>query len=146
MSIDLSKVQLATTYNSYKNDGFNYTGSINFPTSLLANQLSLTTTTVSLGEFPQFSKFFAFYNTANDAIAGRSNPQWYDANSSGQFQVGIHVSSPPAQVGWISCGIYPVILGQSILVTAAVQNPYSVNITLDPLNVPYSFIEYTLAN
>jgi hypothetical protein len=145
MSVDLSKVILATPYNAFKNDGDLYTGSINFPTSLTAGQLSVTTVPTTLGELPQFSKFYAYFQEFLDATVG--NPQqWYPAGVGGQWGVGIHVSAPAPNVGWLNAAIYPVILGNTILVTAQVFNPYSNTVTLNALNVPFAFVEYTLAN
>jgi hypothetical protein len=145
MSVDLSKVVLATSANSFKNDDQIYTGSINFPTSLLASQLSVTTVTVNLSEVPNFSKFYAYFKEYLDATVGGA-AQWYPANVGGQWSVGIYVSAPSGYAGWINCAIYPVIEAGVIYVTAAVFNPYSVNITLTALNVPFAFVIYSLAN
>jgi hypothetical protein len=143
--INLDDVIFSSVNNSFKNDGDLYTGSINFPTSLTAGQLSITTTAVALGELPQFSKFYAYFQEFLDATIG--NPaQWYPCNVGGQFSVGIDVTAPGPEAGWITAGIYPVILGDEVLVTAAVFNPYNVTVTLAALNVPFAFIEYTLAN
>ena len=143
--MNLDNVILATAYNSFKNDGFNYTGSISFPTSLTSNQLSITTTPVSLGELPQFSKFYAFFKEYLDATVGNA-AEWYPCNVGGQFGVGIDVTAPGGEAGWIQASVYPVITGDTVLVTAAVFNPYNVTITLAALTVPFAFIEYTLAN
>lgn len=143
--INLDNVIFSSENNSFKNDGDIYTGSISFPTSLTSGQLSVTTTAVNLGEVVQFSKFYAYFQEYLDATVGNL-PQWYPANVGGQFSVGIYVNSPSPNAGWINCGIYPVIFGDQILVTAAVQNPYSNSISLNSLNVPFAFIEYTLAD
>src|ERR1035437_2454712 len=108
--IDLSKIIMDTSYNSFKNDGFLYPGSINFPTSLIAGQLSVTSVAVNLGETVQFSKFYAYFQEFLDATVGNS-AQWYPCNVGGQFSVGIYVSAPSGDVGWINASIYPVIVG-----------------------------------
>jgi hypothetical protein len=143
--VDLSQVISATTYNAFKNDGFLYTGSLNFPTSITAGATSTVTSVITLGEAPQFSKFYAYFQEYLDATVGGS-AEWYPASVGSQWNVGIHVSAPGGDVGWLNCAIYPVINGQKVTVTGIVFNPYSGTITLTALNVPFAFVEYTLAN
>lgn len=145
MSIDLSKVQFASTYNSFKNDGLLYTGSISFPTSLTAAQQYTATTTISTLVNPQFSKFYANFLEIVDAINSVGSPQWYDATIAAN-SVAILVTGPPGEAGWINCGVYPIISGNEIVVTASIFNPYPVSITLQPLTVSFAFFEYTLAD
>jgi hypothetical protein len=145
MGVDLSKVQFASTYNAFKNNNTLYTGSISFPTSLTSGQQSITTQAVPISVSPQFSKFYANFWEVVDRISSTSSAQWYEAPISA-YSVGIQVTAPAPNVGVINCGVYPVLIGNQMLVTAQVNNPYSNGITLGALTVPYAFIEYTLAN
>ena len=142
--IDLSKVIYSSNNNSFKNDGTIYTGSVTFPTSLTSGQNSITTTTINISSFPQFSKFYANFKEEADCVYSTGSVQWYDEIVSAG-SIGIHVNTAP-HVGYINCSLYPVILTNTVLITASVQNPYNVTIGLDSLTVPYAFIEYTLAN
>lgn len=144
MSVDLSQVQFASPYNSFKNDNVLYTGSVNFPTSLTAGQTYVNATTISLSEAPQFSKFYAYFQEYLDATVG--NPAyWYPANVGGQYSVGVYVNDPLAEQSWLNGFIYPVIFSGEALVTVSVFNPYPVTVTLTALNVPYAFVTYSLA-
>lgn len=148
--IDYSKLELYTPSNAFKNVN-KYSGSLSFPTSISSGATSTTTSVVSLSDTPIFSSFFANFLENNEAIslyvsgAGTTPKRWYTSSTPGAFGVGIHVSAPAAQVGWIGGAIYPIINGSTATVTGTIVNPYSVNITIDAVVVSFVFVEYTLA-
>lgn len=144
MNVDLSKLILHTGYNAFKNDGLVYTGSIDFTTSLTSSQLWTSTTSFTISSFPQFTKFFAFFQEAVDATTLLGSAQWYP-NNVAVGSIAAHVTTAPF-VGYIGASIYPIINGNTVTVTAELQNPYASTVSLDALNVPFAFIEYTLAN
>lgn len=148
---DLSKLILYTPDNAFKNVNV-YTGSINFPTSLSAGQTATVTSAITLTDSPVFTNWFAYFLEETEAIgiygfsAGTTPQRWYSGNVAGNFGIGIHVNSPAGNVGWINCGLYPIINGNVVTMTGVVFNGYSNSISLDALNVPFVFVEYTLAN
>lgn len=143
MTVDLSKVVFYSGANAFKNDGTVYTGSLTFPTSLTSGQLGAVTTSFTLSSAPQFSKFFANFVETVDAM--NSKPaQWYDEELC--YSVGIYINSPSIYANWYAAFIYPIINGNTVTVRLEFQNPYGTSITLNPLTVPFAFVEYTLAN
>lgn len=145
MTVDLSKLILYTPDNAFKNVN-KYSGSVVFPTSATAGQTVTVTTTVSLTDVPIYTDYFAQFVELEDAITGGSSKLWYSGNEAGNFGIGIHVSAPVGNVGWLGCGVYPVINGTTLTMTGTFINPYSNSITLDALTVPFVFVEYTLAS
>lgn len=141
---DLSKLILYSPDNSFKNVN-KYPGSLSFPTSLTGSQVSNTSVTISLSDSPVFLEFFANFLELLDAINGIGSAQWYSANVSGGNDIGIHVTTAP-HVGWIGCSLYSVVSGSTVTVTGTVINPYSSTVSLDPLTIPFVFIDYDLAN
>lgn len=152
MGVDLSKVISASTYNSYKNDGFVYTGSFTTPITLTAAQQYTATQSVTLATQPQFSKFFANFQEFADLFEqyhGNTdfNPaEWYPCNVGGYENVGLTVTAPMAQQGPIQASIYPVILAGTLLSMLYINNPYNVTITLTSISIPWAFVVYSLAN
>ena len=144
MSVDLSELILYSPDNAFKNAS-SYSGTIVFPTSLSTGQNWTGSFSVNLSVDPVYSMFYAYFQEFFDATLGNS-AQWYPANVSGYFNIGIYVNSPTVNAGWISCGIYYILNGNTIKVVGNVQNPYSNSITLNALSVPCVFIDYTLAN
>lgn len=148
---DYSKLVLSSTTNAFKNVN-RYSGSLTFPTGLNAGQTVNVTSIIELTDNPVFTQFFANFLETTEAIglyvsaAGTTPTRWYSGNIPGLYGVGIHVNAPAGQVSWLSCSVYPVINGNTVVVTGTVINPYAVSITLDSLTVPWVFVEYTLAN
>lgn len=149
--IDYSKIVFSSDTNAFKNVN-RYSGTLTFPTGLNAGQTVDVTSRVQLTDSPVFTQFFANFLETTEAIglyasaAGTTPVRWFSANIPGLFGVGIHVNAPAGQVSWLSCSVYPVINGSTVVVTGTVINPYAVSITLDSLTVPWVFVEYTLAN
>lgn len=144
MASDISKLILYTPDNAYKNISV-YSGTIHFPTSLSSGQQLTVTSTFTLGAAPSLSKLFAYFTEVADAIYSYRGSEWYPGEVA-SFNIGIYVSAPSGNVGWLNCGVYPVINGNTVTVTGAVANPYSNSITLNALSVPFVFIDYELAN
>jgi hypothetical protein len=148
MTVDLSKVVLSTSANSFKNDGVQYSGSIALPSSLTSTQTYIATQTITLDEQPQYSKFYAQFYEVTDAIfnsGNYTNLQWYPANVGGWGQVAVHTTTSPF-TGAFGGFIYPVINAGTILVTLRIVNPYSATIALTSYTIPWTFIIYSLAN
>lgn len=141
---DLTKLILYSPDNAYKNVN-KYSGSITFPTSLTSGQTATVTSTVILTASPVYTRFFSNFVELNDAVAASVTKQWYSANVSGNFGIGIHISTAPF-TSWVGCGLYPVINGNVVTVTGVVINPTGSTVSLDALIVPFIFLEYTLAN
>lgn len=148
--IDLSKVVLATQYNSFKNNNI-YTGSINFPTSVAAGVTTQTTVTIALNETPNFSKFFGYFQEFTDTDqqytvgSGYNGAEWYPSNVGGQGDVGLLVITPLANAGPYGGFLYGVIQDNALVVTASITNIYSSTATYQALNVPFAFIDYSLS-
>lgn len=152
MTVDLSKVELATTYNSYKNDNAVYTGSFTTPTTLTSQQQYLATQSVTLATLPQFSKFYANFQEWADMFEQFSGnldfngPEWYPCNVGGYENIGLTVTAPVAQKSVIQASVYPVILAGTLIPTLYINNPYSVTITLTAVTIQWAFVVYSLAN
>lgn len=151
MTVDLSKVATISTYNSFKNDNQQFTGTITTPSSLTANQTITTTQTISLSEAPQFSKFYSRFQEVGDmqwqfnGLSGFNGIEWYPANVSGIGAVGVMVTTAPFAAA-IGAFIYVVIVGSTALVRFKITNPYSSTVSLTVQSIPWTFIEYTLAS
>lgn len=151
MSVDLSKLTLYTPDNAFKNVN-RYTGSLTFPTSLTAGQTGTVSLTIPLTDTPVFTELFANFLELAEAIslyvfaAGTTPKRWYSGNESGGFGIGLHISAPAPNVGWINGGISTSINGSNVTVTGTVINPYGVTITIDSVTVSFVFVEYTLAS
>lgn len=145
MSVNYDNVQFASSANAFKNDNTLYSNTFAFPTSLTSGQLYQGTQTTTLSVTPKFSKFYANFKEYLDASFGTGSAQWYDAQTA-SLAIGLHISAPVGNVGWISGGLFPVLNGNQLIVTAYVANPYSNTVTIDALSVPYVFITYTLGN
>lgn len=148
--IDLSKVQYDSSANSFKNDSLLYIGSIVFPTTIAVGTFVTITQDFTVPEQPVFSHLYAFFKEFSDASAsfngysGDRGAQWYKISVNAK--VGLIVTAPAANAGPLEALIYPVINGSTITVTGIVNNPYPSNITLNPVTVPFGYIEYTLTN
>jgi len=146
---DLSKLQYFSGANSFKNDGFIYTGSIAFPTSIAGGSFVTTTQSFTLSSAPVFSMLYCYYQEYYDAAqqntigSGYNGPQWYQASVNSKL--GLVIPSG-VHAGVIDATVYTVIDGNTVTVTGLVNNPYSTAITLNAVSVPYAFIEYTLTN
>lgn len=147
---DLTKVDYTSMANSFKNDNFIYTGTMTFPTSIASGSFVTVTQSFDIGESPQFSMLYAYFqeylDTSEEYFGGVSfRPQeWYSISINSK--VGMLVTAPAPQAGPLDAIIYPVINGTTVTVTGLVNNPYSVGITLEALEVPWAFVIYTLAN
>jgi hypothetical protein len=143
MSVDLSKLELITTFDAFKNAAV-YTGSLTLPASVPPATVSVpvtqSTTSFTVTDKPIFSTFFAYFVETLDAILGNNNPQWYNAQIAGQGYVAYPISG-----GQVNCYVYPVININTVTITCQAVNQtattYSANIS-----VPYAFVGYTLAN
>ena len=145
MALDLTKLILYSPDNALKNVN-KYSGTIVMPTSLTANQISTTTVTFAMSDAPVFNELFCFYKDIVDAIYTTGSAQWYSSNNAGHASAGVHVNAPAGNVGYLSFFIVPTINGSNLSINAILINPYSNGVTLDPLSIPFNFIEYTLAN
>jgi hypothetical protein len=150
MTIDLDKVSFSSAHNAYKNDDQVYSGTITLPTSLLASASSTTTSTFSVATPPVFSEFYAQFTEVLDllqyAVGTYGNPQWYSIDFAATGDIGIWVTAPGPFQSVITANLIPVINGTSISVQATITNPYSTNITLGALSIPFRFVTYSLAN
>lgn len=155
MGIDLSKVQLASDYNAFKNDDVLYSGTYNFPTTLTPGFSYISPQTFNIGTVPQFMKFFAYFiHFADEPFvlgppAGVPNPaylRWYES-SAAFYNIGLNVTGPSGNVGApLNAALWYTINGTNVTVQGWVFNPYSNNITVSAVNVPFVFVEYSLAN
>lgn len=141
----LSDLVFYSPDNAFKNVN-SYPGSITFPTSVTAGATATVTSVINLTDTPVFTNFFTNFLQITDAEFGTGSAQWYTSNESGGFDVAVQVTAPPIHVGYIGAAIYPVIDGNVVTVTGVIPNPYSDNLTLTALTVPFVFVEYTLAN
>lgn len=150
MSVDLDKVDFASPYNAYKNDGEVYTGTIAFPLSLTANQNGIVNVTIPFQEPPTFSEFYAFFTEELDLTlfpnGTYGNPQWYSIDFSAGGGLGVWVTAPTIHQGVVHGYILPIISGNTITVQAFLPNTYSSTTTFAPLVVPFAFVSYSLAN
>lgn len=151
MSVDLTKLTLYTPDNAFKNVN-KYSGSLTFPTSLTAGQTGTVSLTIPLTDTPVFTQLFANFLEVAEAIslyafgAGTTPKRWYSNNESGGFGIGLHVSAPAPNAGWINGNIAATINGANVTVTGTVVNPDAATITIDSLTVSFVFVEYTLAS
>lgn len=139
------KLILYSGFNSFKNSD-KYSGSISFPTSVAAGAVGTKTSVFALDDPPVYTEFFSYFKLVSDTIFSTGNSNWYGEAVSGAANVGVHVSAPSANAGWIGASLYPVIDGTTVTITAEVVNPYGSTITIDALSVDFVFIDYTLAN
>lgn len=144
-SPNLSDLIFYSSDNAFKNVN-SYSGSVTFPTSVLAGATATVTSVITLTDTPVFTNFFANFLQITDAEFSTGSAQWYTSNESGGGDIGIHVSAPGPDVGWLDAFVYPVINGNTVTMTGSVFNPFSGTITLDLLTVPFVFVEFTLAN
>lgn len=144
-SPDLSDLIFYSPDNAFKNVN-SYPGSITFPTSVLAGATATVTSVITLTDTPVFTNFFTNFLQITDAEFSTGSAQWYTSNESGGDDIGIHVTAPAPDVGWLNASVYPVIDGNTVTVTGTVFNPFSGTVTLTALTVPFVFVEYTLAN
>lgn len=142
--MDITKLSLYTPDNAFKNVN-KYSGSVIFPTSVLASATVTVTSNFTLTTSPVFTAFFAQFLELSDALGPSSQGvQWYPANIANQ-DIGINVTAPGGLTGYINCSVYPIIVGSTLTVTGYFHNPYASNITLAALTVPFVFIDYALA-
>lgn len=142
--MDITKLTLYTPDNAFKNVN-KYSGSIIFPTSVLANAAITVTSSFTLTTAPVFTAFFAQFLELSDALGPSSQGiQWYSGNVASQ-DIGINVTAPGGDAGYINCSIYPIINGNTLTVTGYFHNPYAATITLAALTVPFVFMDYALA-
>ena len=141
---DITKLTLYTPDNAFKNVT-KYSGSVTFPTSVLASATITITSSFTLTTPPVFTAFFAQFLELSDALGPSSQGvQWYPANIANQ-DIAINVTAPAPDVGYINCSVYPIINGTNVTVTGYFHNPYAANLTLTALTVPFVFIDYALA-
>jgi len=150
MTADLSKLELYSGANSFKNNSRLYSGTINLPTSIPSGSFSQSLSSVTLDAPPQFSMFYAQFQEVFDAIEQYfggpiyNGVQWYQASVN--VRVGVTVTAPAPQAGIIEGLIYPVINGVNVSIIALINNPYATAITLAPQSIPWRFASYTMTN
>jgi len=137
--MDLSKTILTSDTNAFKNVA-RYDGTIVFPTSLAADASTFVTVTIPMEDLPKFSNFSAYFLETSDANYGIGSAQWYN-NSIARNGVAIENLTFG---GFDGASVYPVLEGSNVVVTGFFQNAYGVDITMAPLSVPFSFVEYTV--
>lgn len=145
MATDPEKLILLGNLNSLKNED-TYTDTLTFPTTIGASATATETSTIVLNDNPVFTQFSAKFLEFIDAEAGLGTAEWYSQNVSGNLGVAVHVTAPSGNVGYIKANVVPVINSNVVTVTGTIVNPYSNSITIAALSIPFSFVEYTLAN
>jgi hypothetical protein len=141
--IDLPKLILYSPDNAFKNIN-RYNGNITTPASAASGATVYSYgTPVTLSEAPIFTQSYAYFNQYYDANASISNPQWYAYNSFDDIP--IYVTTAP-YTGWITGTLYFSITGTTITPSFAVTNPYAGTVNFTQITIPYSYIEYQLAN
>jgi hypothetical protein len=138
--MDYSNIIMTSDLNAFKNVD-TYTGTVVFPTSLAADATAVVDVVVPMEDAPVFSNFSAYFIEVYGALGGDLTPRWYSATTAAQ-SLGIDVIT--FGTGFVQCSIYPIISGNTITVRGIFTNPYSDPITMQPLSVPFSFVEYTL--
>jgi hypothetical protein len=150
MSVDLDLVEFSSSYNSFKNNDILTSGQIVFPTVVTASAVGMATVTLTLSTSPVFSEFLSYFTEFLDlgdyVSPNYGNPKWHPGIIASSGGVGLWVTAPAIHAG-LTYGLINVIInGTTMTVEARVPNPYSVDITLAPLTVPFALTSYTLAN
>lgn len=144
--IDPTKVIFASAFNAFKNIS-NYPGSLQFPTFIPAGQTVTTSTTVQLEEAPVFMPFYAYYIDTLAAEISNPLPQWWSPNVlKSSAAVALFQTSSPTGYNQINGAIFMNFSGTTATITASIFNASASDSTVQSLTVPFTFVDYRLAN
>lgn len=132
--MDLDKVKLTTTHNSFKNTGV-YTTSIDIPTSVPTGVETTRSVSITLAENQVFSFAMAYYTD----IVKDIGPVWQKCNT---FDGKYTFTSPFSGVS--AFYLTNVISGNTVTFTIGVLQTTGSTMTITAQNIPIKYVTYTV--
>lgn len=132
--MDLDKVRLTTTHNSFKNTGV-YTTSIDLPTSIPDAVETTKSVTITLDENQVFSFAMAKYTDIIKDIG----PVWQNLNT---FDGKFVFTSPFAGVSTFF--LTTLISGRTVTFTVGIFQSTGSTMTVTAQNIPIKYVTYTV--
>jgi len=132
--MDLDKVKLTTTHNSFKNTGV-YTTSIDLPTSVPTSSDTTRSVSITLEENQVFSFAMAKYTD----IVKDIGPVYQPCNT---FDGKYEFTSPFS--GTSSFYLTTLVNGPTVTFTVGIFQTTGSTITVTPQNIPIKYVTYTV--
>lgn len=132
--MDLDKVAITSTKNSFKNTGV-YTTSIDLPTSIPTSVETTRSVTITLEE----NQVFVFARAKYTEIVKDIGPAWQACNT---FDAKFEFTSPFSGIG--SFYITTLVSGLNVTFTIGIFQSTGSTMTVTPQTIPITYVTYTV--